>query len=104
MLALTKQAAEFASAIKVSDIPARGLEAATIGIADCVGVMIAGAEEEPVRIVSAMVPAMSGDEAAPEIPYRADGCRLVPTASTNLTMRMPRSHRRCRLIVAHRIP
>jgi len=68
MLALTKQAADFASAIKVADIPARGLEAATIGIADCVGVMIAGAGEEPVRIVAATVPAASGDDTAPEIP------------------------------------
>lgn len=69
MLALTKQVADFAAAIKVSDIPARGIEAATIGIADCVGVLIAGAGEEAVRIVATTVPlSSSAEDAAPEIP------------------------------------
>lgn len=68
MLELTKQAGEFASAISISDLPDRAAEATRIGIADCVGVMIAGAGEEAVRIVAAMVPATSGKDAAPEIP------------------------------------
>jgi 2-methylcitrate dehydratase PrpD len=68
MLELTKQAAEFASAVKISDLPDRCTEATTIGIADCIGVMIAGAGEEAVRIVAAMVPAAGGKDTAPEIP------------------------------------
>src|SRR5437870_332929 len=68
MLQLTKQTAEFASALKISDLPDRATEATRIGIADCIGVMIAGAGEEPVRIVAAMVPAASGKDTAPEIP------------------------------------
>ena len=68
MLELTKQAAEFASALKISDLPDRCTEAITIGIADCIGVMIAGAGEEAVRIVAAMVPVATGKDTAPEIP------------------------------------
>lgn len=68
MLELTKQAAQFASAIKISDLPDRCTEAITTGIADCVGVMIAGAGEEAVRIVAAMVPVAAGKDTAPEIP------------------------------------
>jgi 2-methylcitrate dehydratase PrpD len=65
MLALTKQAGAFASAIKTSDLPDRCVEATTIGILDYVGVTIAGADEEPARIVASMVP--DSDE-APVIP------------------------------------
>ncbi len=68
MLELTKQAGEFASSVKVADLPERSAEAITTGIADCVGVMIAGAGEEAVRIVAAMLPAASGKDTAPEIP------------------------------------
>ena len=68
MLELTKQAATFASAVKFSDLPERCAEAATIGITDCVGVMVAGAEEEAVRIVAAMVPTATGKDTAPEVP------------------------------------
>lgn len=67
MLELTKKAAEFASGITISMLPEKCVEAARIGIADCVGVMIAGAGEEAVRIVASMVPAITTKDAVPEI-------------------------------------
>jgi 2-methylcitrate dehydratase PrpD len=68
MLELTKQAAEFASAVTISDLPDRCTEATTIGITDCAGVMIAGAGEEAVRIVAVMAPVAAGKDTAPEMP------------------------------------
>lgn len=65
---ITRQAADFVAAIKLSDLPDRCIEAARIGIVDCVGVMIAGAAEQPVRIVSAMLSATTQNDGAPEIP------------------------------------
>ena len=54
--------------LKPSDLPDRCREAARIGIVDCVGVMIAGAAEQPVRIVSPMLAASTQNDGAPEIP------------------------------------
>ncbi|MBE0624049.1 MAG: MmgE/PrpD family protein [Burkholderiales bacterium] len=68
MLELTKQAAKFASEVKMSQLPPRCAEAITTGITDCVGVMIAGAGEEAVQIVAGMVSAATGKDTAPEIP------------------------------------
>ena len=52
---ITRQTANFVAGLKPSDLPDRCREAARTGIIDCVGVMIAGAAEQPVRIVSAML-------------------------------------------------
>ncbi|TQF38781.1 hypothetical protein UNPF46_15000 [Bradyrhizobium sp. UNPF46] len=49
-------------------MPDRCREAARTGIIDCVGVMIAGAREQPVRIVSAMLATSTQNDGAPEIP------------------------------------
>jgi 2-methylcitrate dehydratase PrpD len=68
MLEITRQAANFVASISHGGLPKRCVEAAKIGFADCVGVMIAGATEQPVRIVSAMVPPFMQNDAAPEIP------------------------------------
>lgn len=68
MLDITKQSADFVAGISHAALPDRCVEAAKIGFADCVGVMIAGAAEEPVRIVSAMAPSVLQNDAAPEIP------------------------------------
>lgn len=68
MLDITRQSAAFVAGLKPADVPARSVEAARIGIVDCVGVMIAGAAEEPVRIVSAMVATSTQNDGAPEIP------------------------------------
>ena len=59
MLGITRQTANFVANLKPTDVPDRCLEAARIGIVDCVGVMIAGSRERPVRIVSAMVATLS---------------------------------------------
>ncbi|HEX4985014.1 MAG TPA: MmgE/PrpD family protein [Burkholderiales bacterium] len=73
MLELTKQAAEFASTIRFADLPERCVEAVTLGAVDCVGAMVAGADEEAVRIVASTVPESRDADAVPQIP---DGRRL----------------------------
>jgi 2-methylcitrate dehydratase PrpD len=67
-MSLTGLVADFVSQMQIDAVPARALEAARTGITDCVGVMIAGAAEEAVRIVAAMaVPSMDA-AAAPQVP------------------------------------
>jgi 2-methylcitrate dehydratase PrpD len=68
MLDITQQSANFVAGLKHSDLPVRCIEAARIGFVDCIGVMIAGAAEQPVRIVSAMLSASTQNDGAPEIP------------------------------------
>lgn len=68
MTGITRRLGEFVAALRYEDIPGRCLDAARIGIADCIGVMIAGAAEEAPRIVSGMLRESDGDFLAPEIP------------------------------------
>jgi 2-methylcitrate dehydratase PrpD len=68
MLDITRQTADFVANLRPADLPDRCREAARIGIIDCVGVMIAGAAEQPVRIVSAMLAGSTQNDGAPEIP------------------------------------
>ncbi|MGZ5870704.1 MAG: MmgE/PrpD family protein [Bradyrhizobium sp.] len=68
MFDITRQTANFVAGLKPADLPDRCREAARTGIVDCVGVMIAGASEQPVRIVSAMLAASTQNDGAPEIP------------------------------------
>lgn len=68
MLDITRQTANFVAGLKLSDLSGRCREAARTGIIDCVGVMIAGAAEQPVRIVSAMVATSTQNDGAPEVP------------------------------------
>ena len=68
MLDITRQTANFIASLKPAELPDRCREAARTGIVDCVGVMIAGAAEQPVRIVSAMLAASTQNDGAPEIP------------------------------------
>jgi 2-methylcitrate dehydratase PrpD len=68
MLDITRQTANFVASLKPADLPDRCREAARIGIIDCIGVMIAGAAEQPVRIVSAMLATSTQNDGAPEIP------------------------------------
>lgn len=65
---ITRQTANFVAGLKSSDLPVRCREAARTGIIDCVGVMVAGAAEQPVRIVSGMLAASTQNDGAPEIP------------------------------------
>jgi 2-methylcitrate dehydratase PrpD len=68
MLDITRQTANFVAGLMPADLPERCREAARTGIIDCIGVMIAGAAEQPVRIVSAMLAASTQNDGAPEIP------------------------------------
>jgi 2-methylcitrate dehydratase PrpD len=68
MMTLAGQAAQFVAAIDTATLPERCIDAARTGIADCVGVMIAGAGEPAPRIVATLVPASTSNEGAPEIP------------------------------------
>lgn len=65
---LTRAAAEFVAGLAVEAIPARALEAARVGVTDCIGVMIAGSAEEPVEIVASITSAGTSDDSAPAIP------------------------------------
>lgn len=68
MTQLTAQVADFVSAVRFKDLPERAVEAARIGIVDCMGVMLAGSRDEAVRIVASMVSESLQNDAAPEIP------------------------------------
>ena len=67
-LQLTRILATFVSQIDFKAIPIRCIEAATTGFTDCIGVMVAGANEQAVRIVSAMAEPLQRTDAAREIP------------------------------------
>jgi 2-methylcitrate dehydratase PrpD len=68
MTRLADQAAQFVAAINPATLPERCVDAARTGIADCVGTMIAGSNEQAPRIVAKLVPASTSNEGAPEIP------------------------------------
>ena len=68
MPALTADLAKFVATINPAVVPARAAFGARIGMLDCVGTMIAGANEEAVKIVAQMVPTYTGNDGAPEIP------------------------------------
>src|SRR5436305_2907567 len=68
MTALTSDIAKFVASISASAVPERCNFGARIGMLDCVGTMIAGANEEAVRLVAQIVPAYTGNDGAPEIP------------------------------------
>ena len=68
MLSITRHTAHFVADLKPSDLPDRCREAARIGTIDWVGVMMAGAAEQPVRIVSALLATSTQNDGAPEIP------------------------------------
>src|SRR2546423_4960752 len=68
MPALTSDIAKFVASINASAVPERCNFGARIGMLDCVGTMIAGANEEAVRLVAQIVPAYTGNDGAPEIP------------------------------------
>jgi len=68
MPALTTDIANFVATVDAGAMPARANFGARIGMLDCVGTMIAGADEEAVKIVAQIVPAYTGNDGAPEIP------------------------------------
>ncbi len=68
MTGLTTDLAAFVASIDAGAMPPRANFGARIGMLDCVGTMIAGANEEAVRLVAQIVPAYTGNDGAPEIP------------------------------------
>lgn len=68
MTGITGRLGEFVATLRYEDIPGRCLDAARIGMADCIGVMIAGAAEDAPRIVSGMLREAGEGFLAPEIP------------------------------------
>jgi len=68
MSGLTETVAGFVAGFDPATLPARCAEAARIGIADCVAVMMAGSREAPVDIVRTLAAAASGPDTAPEVP------------------------------------
>ena len=68
MTGLTRQIARFVVEMDPDAVPARCYEAARIGIADCIAVTVAGADEEPVAIVRELAGLAGNADGAPEIP------------------------------------
>src|SRR3954451_11559933 len=68
MTALTSDIAAFVATVDAGAMPERCNFGARIGMLDCIGTMIAGADEEAVRIVAQMVATSTTNDGAPEIP------------------------------------
>ena len=68
MTALTTDIAKFVATVDPGSVPARANFGARIGLLDCVGTMIAGADEEAVKLVARIVPTSTTNDGAPEIP------------------------------------
>jgi len=68
MTALTSDIAAFVATVDAGSMPERCSFGARIGMLDCVGTMIAGADEEAVQIVARMVANSTTNDGAPEIP------------------------------------
>jgi len=68
MTALTSDIAKFVATIQPAAVPERCNYGARIGMLDCVGTMIAGADEPAVKLVAQLVPASTSNDGAPEIP------------------------------------
>jgi len=68
MEGLTRQVGAFAATVRHEQIPETCIEGARIGIADCVGVMLAGAREPAPAIVAAQLGEHRGIDSAPQIP------------------------------------
>jgi 2-methylcitrate dehydratase PrpD len=68
MVEITRRSADFVAGLQRRDIPDICADAARVGMLDCVGVMIAGAAEQPVAIVASMVTPSLQNDGAPEIP------------------------------------
>ena len=68
MVALTSDIAQFVASVEPGVLPERASFGARIGMLDCVGAMIAGADEPAVKLVAQMVAASTTNDGAPEIP------------------------------------
>jgi 2-methylcitrate dehydratase PrpD len=68
MTALTSDIASFVATFDAGAMPPRANFGARIGMLDCVGTMIAGADEQAVKLVARIVPTSTTNDGAPEIP------------------------------------
>lgn len=68
MVALTREIADFVAGLQPGQLPEDCRDGARTGMLDCIGVMIAGAEEEAVRLVAGIVPASTANDSVPQIP------------------------------------
>src|SRR5262249_39718788 len=68
MTALTSDIARFVASAKAAAMPQRCQFGARVGMLDCVGTMIAGADEDAVKLVAQIVPTSTSNDGAPEIP------------------------------------
>jgi len=64
---LTRDLGGFVAALKLQDVPPRGAEIARAGIADCFGVMVAGARDPEIALVDREL-GYDGEPSAPLIP------------------------------------
>lgn len=67
MTELSRDISNFVSAIQLDDVPTRCVDAAVMGVADFVGVAVAGAREPAARLAAALVAPTAAEDAAPEI-------------------------------------
>ncbi len=65
MDSITKKSAEFIARFDYTSVPAEAIQAARIGIVDCVGVMLAGAREPAVALVAGIATPAEGSNDAP---------------------------------------
>src|SRR5947209_13510011 len=68
MPALTAELAKFISSLSLKDIPPAAQQIAKTGIADCFGVMVAGARDPIVDLLDRSLAGADGDELASLIP------------------------------------
>ncbi len=68
MPTFAQQAGSFVANLKPQALPKRAVEAARVGLVDCVGCLIAGASEQAPRTVARLIPAGDRAAGAPEIP------------------------------------
>src|SRR5262249_30162754 len=68
MTALTTDIARFVATADPHRMPERANFGARIGMLDCGGTMLAGADEEAVQLVARIVPTSTTNDGAPEIP------------------------------------
>ncbi|MBS7701355.1 MULTISPECIES: MmgE/PrpD family protein [unclassified Chelatococcus] len=66
MTEVTRGLGQFVSRLRFEEIPALALEAANIGMLDCIGTMLAGAGEPAPKLVAATVAAATGNNFATE--------------------------------------
>lgn len=88
MTGLHRQLADFISGLRPEHLSDKAIATASLGIADCIAVMIAGANEEPVALVREICALGTAGDAAAEIPggrlWRAADAALINGAASHV--------------------